>query len=99
VADTLAEKFRQLSEAAGINSADFADSSQLRQAVAYGSLSGIFVARAENAAPGDANWIKAEHYRRLFQAGQIQLRLAVDADGDGTAQQTRSLGNVTLRRV
>jgi hypothetical protein len=99
VSDTLAEKLRQMAEVAGIRSADFADSTQLRVAAAYGALGSIFVARAENAQPGDANWIKAEHYRQEFRRLQLQLRLVVDANGDGKAEQTRTLGNVALRRV
>ncbi len=99
VSDTLAEKLRQLAEVAGISAADFADSSQLTAACAYGVLASVFVARAENAVPTDANWIKSEHYRREFGRMQLQLRLAVDADGDGRAEQTRTLGNITLRRV
>ena len=96
---TLSEKLRQMAEVAGVASADFADSAQLRTTIAHGSLSAIFVARAENAAPHDANWIKAEYYRGQFRRLQLQLRLAVDADGDGIAEQTRTLGNVTLRRA
>jgi hypothetical protein len=99
VSETLAEKLRHLAEVAGIDSADFADSAQLRHATACGTLAGVFLARADNARPDDANWIKAEHYRREFLQAQNHLRLAVDLDGDGTAESTRSLGNVTLRRV
>jgi hypothetical protein len=99
VSATLAEKLRQISEVSGIASADFADSAQLRAATAHGVLASVFLARADNAEPFDANWSKAEHYRRQFQTLQMQLRLAVDADGDGTAEQTRTLGNISLRRV
>ncbi len=96
---TLGEKLRQMSELAGIDNADFADSEQLRITTAYGTLSSIFTARAENAAAHDANWIKAEHYRNEYRKLQLQLRLAVDEDGDGLAEKTRTLGNVILRRV
>lgn len=99
VSDTLAEKLRQISESQGIAQADFADSRQLRITAAYGVLASVFVARAENATSADANWIKAEHYRREFARSQNQLRLAIDIDGDGTAESTRTLGNVTLRRL
>lgn len=99
VSDTLAEKLRQIAEVAGIDSADFADSEQLRRATACGVLAASFLARASNARPDDANWIKAEHYRQEFMQLQNQLRLAVDIDGDGLAESTRTLGNVTLRRV
>ncbi len=99
VSDTLAEKLRQISESQGIVQADFADSQQLRLTTAYGVLASVFVARAENATSADANWIKAEYYRREFARSQNQLRLAIDIDGDGTAESTRTLGNVTLRRM
>ncbi|MBN1554231.1 MAG: hypothetical protein JXA11_05765 [Phycisphaerae bacterium] len=99
VSATLAEKLRQLSQVAGIASADFADSAQLRVTTAHGALAGIFLARADNARPHDANWIKAEFHRAEFLRCQDQLRLAVDADGDGVAEETRTLGNVYLKRV
>ncbi|HAU38846.1 MAG TPA: hypothetical protein DCX07_14160 [Phycisphaerales bacterium] len=94
----LAEKLRQLAETAGVQSADFADSSQLRLTAAYLALAGVFVAQAQNAAAHDAHWIKAEHYRRESVRMQLQLRLAADEDGDGFAERTRTLGHVTLRR-
>jgi len=97
--EALGERLRHTAEAEGIAAAEFADSSQLAQAAAMGVLAAIFVARAENASPADANWVKAEHYRDGFASLQSQLRLAVDADGDGVAEQTRTLGNVALRRI
>jgi hypothetical protein len=96
---TLAEKLRLFQEVGGIKVATFADSSQLRATAANGTLASIFVARAENAAPSDANWIKAQYYRRQFLDLQLAMRLVVDVDGDGVARQTRTLGNVTLRRL
>jgi hypothetical protein len=99
VSDTLAEKLRQLSQVAGIASADFADSVQLRVTTAHGALAGLFLARADNARPHDANWIKAEFHRAEFLRCQDQLRLAVDTDGDGVAEETRTLGNVYLKRI
>jgi len=98
VCRTLGEKLRQISEVSGVAAADYADSDQLRAAAAYGVLAEVFTARADNAQAYDANWLKAQHYGRLFRRAQLQLRLAVDADGDGRAERTRSLGNVELRR-
>ena len=99
VSSTLAEKMRLISEVSGIAQADFANSAQLARTCAYGALSSIFVARAENASTSDANWIKAEHYRAEFLRLQLQLRLVIDSDGDGQAERTRTLGNVALRRI
>jgi len=99
VSTTLAEKLRRISEPSGPVKTAFADSAQLRIATAYGVLTDIFVARADNAEPYDANWLKARHYRNLFSEAQMRLRLAADDDGDGQADRTRSLGNVTLRRI
>ncbi len=95
----LAERLRMVTESAGIDSADFVDSSQLRSVIAHGALAAIFTARAENATARDANWIKAEYYTNQFRRLQVQLRMAVDLDGDGVPEQTRTLGNVRLRRV
>jgi hypothetical protein len=99
VSATLAEKLRQISEAAGIAAASFADSGQLRAAGAAGALWAVFVARASAGEDADSNWLKARHYHQLFLDLQSQLRLAVDIDGDGVAESTRSLGNIMLRRV
>jgi len=99
VSATLSEKLRQLAEVAGLSTADFADSAQLRWTAAHGVLASIFLARADGAADDDAHWVKARYYRRLFGQLQVQLRLAVDADGDGIAEQTRTLGNVALKRT
>ncbi len=96
---TLNEKLRQLGETDGISSAEFVDSSQLRKALALASLASVFTARASNAAADDANWVKAEFYRRQHVAAVGALRLAKDLDGDGFAEQTRTLSNVSLRRT
>ena len=98
VSETLAEKLRQISEAAGVKAADFENSAQLRSSTAHGALASIFLARADNAAPSDANWIKAEYYRNHFRQLQLQLRLVVDSNADGSAELTRTLGNVRLHR-
>ena len=98
-AATLHEKLRQIAEAEGISEADFADSAQLGRAIALGALAAIFTARAANATGADANWVKAEHYRRQHVAATAAIRLAQDTNGDGVAERTRTLGNVSLRRV
>ena len=98
-AATLHEKLRQIAEAEGISEADFADSAQLGRAIALGALAAIFTARAANATGADANWTKAEHYRRQHVAATAAIRLAQDTDGDGLAERTRTLGNVSLRRA
>ena len=95
----LGETLRQLAEVAGISEADFADSAQLVRVTALGVLAGVFRARCEAARPNDANWIKADHYEAEFRRARNELRLAVDADGDGFAEQTRTLGNIRLRRA
>lgn len=96
---SLAEKLRQVTETAEISASDFADSQQLRLCVAHAALAAIFTARAENAQPNDPNWIKADYYRQESRRLQLQLRLAADADGNHSADSTRTLGNVTLRRI
>jgi hypothetical protein len=95
----LCEKLRLTGEAAGIAPADYAASSQFRVAVALAALASIFIARTSTGEPGDANRVKAEFYRLRHVEALTQLRLASDADGDGLAETTRSLGNVSLRRA
>jgi len=99
VSDTLKEKVRLISEVSGIGEANFADSAQLSRTCAYGAMASIFVARAENATPSDANWIKAEYYRQEFTKLQLQLRVVVQSATEDQPEVTRTLGNVTLRRV
>ena len=96
---TLREKLRQIAEAEGISGNDFVDSMQFRTAVTLGALAAIFTARASNAIDTDANWVKAEHYRQLYTTTLPALRLAQDANGDGLAESTRTLGNVSFRRA
>lgn len=97
--NTLNEKLRRLGEPGGIDVTQYTDSELLRRAVATGALAGIFVARAANASAFDANWVKAEHYRARHVAAVGAMRLTIDADGDGFAERTRDLGNITLRRA
>lgn len=97
--DMLAERLRDLAEAAGIKSAEFADSAQLVEVTACLALASIYAAAAETADDSDARWTKSRHYAGRY-AGQLQrLRLACDLDGDGRAETTRSLANVRLRRL
>lgn len=99
VCDSLAEKLRALVEAAPVAAEAHVDSAQLRLTAAYGTAATVFLARAESPSLTDPHWAKAERYQREFTRMQMQLRLAVDADGDGFAEQTRTLGNVRLRRT
>jgi hypothetical protein len=98
VSQRLGERLREMCEAAGLASANFAPSSQLRTAAAIATLAEVFTARAQGPADTDANWIKARHYRQEYHRLVAHLRLATDADGNGLAERTRSLSNVTLRR-
>jgi len=97
--EALEAKLRLVSEAAGIAPADYVDSPQFRQAAALGAIAAIFTARAANTGDSDANWVKAEHYRQQHIAAVSAVRLAKDADGDGYAESTRTLGHVSLRRA
>ena len=94
----LYEKLRRIGEAEGITGAEFVDSSQLRQATSFAALAHVFVARASNATSNDANWVKSEFYRRQHVAAVSAIRLAKDINGDGIAEQTRTIGNISLRR-
>ena len=99
VSDALAEKLRALAEAAPVAAEAHVDSAQLRQTAAYGTAASVLLAKAESPGLTDPNWAKAERYQQDFTRMQMQLRLAIDADGDGFAEHTRTLGNVTLRRT
>lgn len=94
--DRLLERLRRQAEATAPAAEDFAESPCFRRTVALTALAAIFAARASNAGPADANWIKAEHYRELAQAELAGVNLAAR---DGSAQAGRSLGNIHLRRA
>ena len=96
---TLHEKLRQIGEANGISATNFVDSSQMRKAISFAVLSSVFTAQASNATDSDANWVKAEFYRRQHVAAVAALRLASDTNGDGFAEQSRTLANISLRRT
>lgn len=99
VSDEIAQTLRRLHDTDPIDPTAFTPNHQLRQAAACGTLAGIYLARAQNARPHDANWIKAEYYRLEYRRRLTTLRLDIDDDGDGTPERTRSLGNVQLKRV
>lgn len=94
--DQLLERLRRQVDSSAPAAEDFADSPCFRRSVALAALAAIFTARASNAGPTDANWIKAQHYRRLAQAELAGVNLAAQ---DGTAAASRSLGNINLRRA
>lgn len=96
---TLAERLRNLSESAGIRQADFADSAQLRTVAACLALAGIFAASAESNDDSDARWTKSCSYMSQYRSALLNLRLSCDVDGDGLAEETRTLANVRLRRL
>ena len=61
-------------------------------------LAAVFVSRARDGSPSDANWLKAEHYRREFERLASSLQLTPDPAG-GPSGGMVTMGNVTLRRV
>lgn len=95
----LADDLRCLAESAGIVASDFSDSPQLSRATVFATLASLFRARADNARPHDANWIKADYYRAEFDRARLRLRLDTDVDANGLTENTRTLGHVHLRRV
>lgn len=94
--DQLLERLRRQTDSAAPIGDDFAESPCFRRSVALAALAAIFAARASNAGPNDANWIKAGYYRGLAQAELAGVNLAAQ---DGTAGASRSLGNIHLRRA
>ena len=98
VHDALMERLRRAWSGGSAFTGSFLPSPQLRQVLACGTLAAIFVSRARDGTPTDANWLKAEHYRREFERLSTSLQLTFDpADGPGGG--VVGLGNVTLRRV
>ena len=93
----LSERFRRIGESAGILPENFADSKALASTAAFGVLARVYRGMADSSTK-DVRWLKAEHYAAEYERMCSRLRLSVDTNGDGTAEQTRSLGNVRLRR-
>jgi len=98
VHDALMERLRRALTAGRVHAGSFLPSPQLRQALACGTLAAIFVSRAQDGKSTDANWLKAEHYRREFERLSTSLQLTPDP-ADGPSGGVVALGNVTLRRV
>jgi hypothetical protein len=97
VHDALMERLLRAS-GTSVPTGSFLPSPQLRQALACGTLAAVFVSRAKDGAPSDANWLKAEHYRREFERLSASLQLTPEPV-DGKSGGVVAMGNVTLRRV
>ncbi|MCL2700642.1 MAG: hypothetical protein FWE88_02985 [Phycisphaerae bacterium] len=98
VHDALMERLMRARAADRANVGSFLPSPQLRQALACGTLAAVFVSRAQDGTAADANWLKAEHYRREFERLSSSLQLTPESS-DGLGGGVVAMGNVTLRRV
>ncbi len=70
----------------------------LRVMTALGALQLIYSAAAALGDPSSAASVRAEVYRRLFNAERERVRVAFDTNGDGLVDVTRAMGEVALRR-
>jgi hypothetical protein len=95
----LAERLRLSDQSLAVAASDFAVSRSLTAAATAETLAAIYAAAAESADASDARWGKHLYYRGQSERRLQRLRLAVDLDGDGAAEVTRSLADVRLRRV
>jgi len=98
VHDALMERLLWAGTGKPVWTGSFLPSPQLRQALACGTLAAVFVSRARDGSPTDANWLKAEHYRREFERLSASLQLTPDP-ADGQPGGVVAMGHVTLRRV
>ncbi len=98
-ADQLAHMLSRSGETHRQDPPTFCDAAVLRETIAIGALATIFSARSGNGGQTDSAGIKAERYRREWLTARTRLRVAVDTDGDGLPDETRTLGHVTLRRI
>lgn len=98
-ADQLAHLLSRSGETLRQDPPTFCDAAALRETIAVGALATIFSARSGNGGQTDSAGIKAQRYRREWLAARTRLRVAVDTDGDGLPDETRTLSHVTLRRI
>jgi len=100
VSFALCERFRLSpgDPSSALTSADLLTAEPLRRACALGTLAAVYALWAGRAA--GATWrLKAADYERLYGLACDRCHLAVDADGDGVAEELRHAGSFRLRRT
>jgi hypothetical protein len=85
-------------EGEGVTATDIQDGRVLRQAVVFGVLAAVLASNAagSNVTSGLAE--KAQYYQKLYDQARARLRVGIDKDQDGQAEQVRDGGAVRLRR-
>lgn len=73
------------------------DAEGLRYASTLAVIASVYATWANQTADG-GQWQKGRHYRQRFEAAQRRCRLALDLDGDGIADATRTGGTFRLTR-
>ena len=78
---------------------DIADPTVLRQASVFAVLASVFASSAASSHDNANLWQKSLRYQRLFQEARVRVRIGIDRDDNGRAEQLRVGGTVRLRRV
>ena len=73
------------------------DTEGLRYASTLAVIASVYATWADQTADG-GQWQKSQHYRQRFEAAKRRCRLALDLDGDGIADATRTGGTFRLAR-
>lgn len=77
---------------------DIVDQTVLRQASVFAVLAAVFASSAASINDNANLWQKSLRYQKLFQEARVKVRIGIDHDDSGTAEQFRIGGTVRLRR-
>jgi hypothetical protein len=92
---------RALMQYFGYGDADvesFLDPTQLNTAVTMAALAAIFAGAATGQQDDAALWEKSRYYQKQFHEAREKIRLEIDVNHDGIADQCKLGGSVRLRR-
>jgi hypothetical protein len=80
------------------DSANLARPDELRQASVFMVLSSVYATLTGNEQTSEEFWKKSLHYRTLFEQLRQQIRLSIDADGDGASEECKEGSEIRLIR-
>ncbi len=88
----------QIAGQLGIADETILNPQDLRQASAFGVLSGLFAALSQGTGASDTAWHKHRYYTDLHQKAMVRCRILLDTNADGFPDSQRLGGVITLKR-
>lgn len=83
------------------STAQLSDSNKakLKHAATIGSLAAIYLSRSTQLSNQDPDWTKHDYYKQQFEQTLNRTKLHFATDEAGCSDSTRTLGNISLRRI